>query len=89
MFRTNAMLPSSPSRNQFTASLTVSSAVDTIRSSETSEFSCESVDFEVFARVVINNSVFWDIMSYSPLKVTRRFGGISYPSSGSKNEPTG
>jgi hypothetical protein len=32
--------------------------------------------FEVFKAVAMNNSVFWDIMSYNLLKVNRHFGVI-------------
>jgi ribosome maturation factor RimP len=45
------------------------------------------VGFEVLTAVVMKSNVFWDIMPCSPLKVNRRFGGISPPSSGSKNKP--
>jgi hypothetical protein len=33
------------------------------------------VGFEVLTAVVMKSSIFWDIMSCSPLKVTPRFGG--------------
>jgi hypothetical protein len=36
------------------------------------------VGFEVFTVVVIKNSFFWDITPCSPLKVKRRFRGISH-----------
>jgi hypothetical protein len=34
-----------------------------------------SVGFEVLTTVVMKRTVFWDIISCSPLKVNRRFGG--------------
>jgi hypothetical protein len=33
------------------------------------------------------STIFWDIMPCSPLRVNRRFGGTSPPSSGSNNRP--
>jgi hypothetical protein len=33
------------------------------------------VGFEVLTLVVMKSSVFWNITPYSPLKVSRRFGG--------------
>jgi hypothetical protein len=38
--------------------------------------------------LVLKSTIFWDIMPCSPLKVIRRFGGTSPPSSGSKNKPS-
>jgi hypothetical protein len=44
----------------------------------------KSVRFEILTAMVMNSSIFWDITPCSPLKVNRRFRGIS---SESKNRP--
>jgi hypothetical protein len=36
------------------------------------------VEFGVLRVVVVENSVFWDAMPYSPLKVNHRFEGTRY-----------
>jgi hypothetical protein len=36
------------------------------------------VGFEVLTAVVMNSTIFWDIMPCSPLSVNRRFGGTYY-----------
>jgi hypothetical protein len=45
------------------------------------------VGFEVLTAVVMNSSVFWDIMPCSPLKVNRRFGEHITYILRSKNKP--
>jgi hypothetical protein len=47
-----------------------------------------TVGFEVLTALVTKSAIFWDITPRSPLKVNRRFGGTSPPSSGSKNKPS-
>jgi hypothetical protein len=42
--------------------------------------------FEVLTAEVTKISTFWNIMSYSPLKVNRSFEGTSLPSSVSKKK---
>jgi hypothetical protein len=37
------------------------------------------VGFEVLTAVVTNTLIFWDITPYSPVKISRRFGGICHP----------
>jgi hypothetical protein len=36
------------------------------------------VGFDVLTAVAMKNSILWDIMPCSPLKVNRRFGGTYY-----------
>jgi hypothetical protein len=38
-----------------------------------------NVGFEILTAEVMESSIFWDIMSYSKLKVNRRFGGTILP----------
>jgi hypothetical protein len=42
------------------------------------------VGFEVLTAVIINVAILWDIAPYSPY-LSRRFGNVSFPSSGQKN----
>jgi hypothetical protein len=46
------------------------------------------VGFEVFAAVVMKSTILWEMAPCSPLSFSRRFGGTSPPSSGSKNKPS-
>jgi hypothetical protein len=41
---------------------------------------------EVLTAVIMKRSIFWDITQCSPIKVSRRFGGICAPSSESENK---
>jgi hypothetical protein len=46
------------------------------------------VGVEVLTALAMKSNIFCDIMPCSPLKVKRTVGGISPPSSGSKNKPS-